>query len=137
MVVFWESREIAANTSEDCSALRAAKTARNLLLGLCHPDVAFAQIVVERDERIGQECQHILFELLQTIKQILRFRLLWATSLFLLTDRCGGRKILSEARLDQSIVSKINRLALDRILCQTILGQRLARCFCFQQKIDQ
>ena len=47
-VVFANRREVAADAAEDFAAVFTAKTTRYLLLQLCHADVAFALVVVER-----------------------------------------------------------------------------------------
>ncbi len=85
---------------------------------------------------MDQECQDLIFEIAQTIEQVLGFRLFWTTSPFLF--RLGRRKrnLLSQAFFEQTIVPKKDGCQFRGIFRKAILRRRLACLFCFEQKVD-
>ncbi len=73
--MFSAGGQIAADTTEDLSALEGAETTRDFLLDLRHAEVIFTLVVGKGHEGIGHETEGLGFEFSKTVQQIAGFAL--------------------------------------------------------------
>ena len=64
-------RNVTANRTESVCAVLGAKTARDFLLHLYHPNIPLGLIVVKRNGKVMHEAEDFGFVLIEPIKQVL------------------------------------------------------------------
>ena len=73
--VFTSSRDVGTNRTEDVGPVFGTKAARDPLLDLCHPHIAFDEAVVKRDAEVIHEGQDASLMFVQAVKQVFGWRL--------------------------------------------------------------